>query len=146
MENTKLLAVGAIFFVFHILVNAHISKEIHQWVPSLQKRFALYICVWFIPLIGITVAYKTLNLNWFKQKNKSAISAQSSVSGAFLEVDAIFNPGKKYVVEAQQKEVIEKKEDGEMFNNKPDISELKSTDTSRKNPNKSNQKDKLLLK
>jgi hypothetical protein len=34
------------------------------------------------------------------------------------------------VAEAQKKEVIEKKEDGDMFNNKPDISELKSTDIS----------------
>ncbi|WP_064435825.1 MULTISPECIES: hypothetical protein [Pseudoalteromonas] len=127
MDHTKLLALGSIIAVFHILVNAHISKEIHQWVPSLQKRLVLFLCVWFIPVIGIAVAYKTLNLDWFKKKNKSTVSGQSSVSGAFLEVDAIFNPGKKHVVEAQQKEVIEKKEDGEMFNNKPDISELKST-------------------
>lgn len=130
MDNTKLLTMGTIIIVFHILVNAHISKEIHQWVPSLQKRIALHLCVWFIPFIGISVAYKTLNLNWFKKKNKSTVSSQSSMSGAFLEVDAIFNPGKKYVAEAQKKEVIEKKEDGDMFNNKPDISVLKATDKS----------------
>jgi len=121
---------GTLIIVLHILVNAHISKEIHQWVPSLQKRLVLFLCVWFIPFIGITVAYKTLNLNWFKKKHKSTVSSQSSMSGAFLEVDAIFNPGKKYVAEAQKKEVIEKKEDGDMFNNKPDISTLKSTGVS----------------
>jgi len=121
---------GTLIIVLHILVNAHISKEIHQWVPSLQKRLVLFLCVWFIPFIGITVAYKTLGLNWFKKKNKSTVSSQSSMNGAFLEVDAIFNPGKKYVAEAQKKEVIEKKEDGDMFNNKPDISTLKSTGVS----------------
>ena len=130
MDNTKLLTLGFIIIVLHILVNAHISKEIHEWVPSLQKRLALFLGVWFIPFIGISVAYKTLNLNWFKKKNKSTVSSQSSMSGAFLEVDAIFNPGKKYVAEAQKKEVIEKKEDGDMFNNKPDISVLKATDKS----------------
>jgi hypothetical protein len=130
MDNTKLLTVGTIIIVLHILVSAHISKDIHQWIPSLHKRIALFLCVWFIPFIGIAVAYKTLGLNWFKKKNKSTVSSQSSMSGAFLEVDAIFNPGKKYVAEAQKKEVIEKKEDGDMFNNKPDISELKSTDIS----------------
>jgi len=130
MDNTKLLTIGTLIIVLHILVNAHISKEIHQWVPSLQKRLVLFLCVWFIPFIGIAVAYKTLGLKWFKKKNKITVSSQSSMSGAFLEVDAIFNPGKKYVVEAQKKEVIEKKEDGDMFNNKPDISTLKSTSVS----------------
>ena len=133
MENTKLLTLGVIIIVLHILVNAHISKEIHEWVPSLQKRLALFLGVWFIPFIGITCAYKILDLNWFKKtvKSKSSVSGQSSMSGAFLEVDAIFNPGKKYVVEAQKKEVIERKEDGEMLKNKPDISVLKATGGSR---------------
>jgi len=130
MDNTKLLTVGTIIIVLHILVSAHISKDIHEWVPSLKKRLVLFLCVWFIPFIGIVVAYKILGLNWFTKESKSTVSSQSSMSGAFLEVDAIFNPGKKYVAEAQKKEVIEKKEDGDMFNKKPDISTLKSTGVS----------------
>lgn len=115
MDITKLFALGTLIVVLHILVNAHISREIYQWVPSLQKRLALILCVWFFPFIGVATAYKTLNLDWFKRKSKCSSSGESSMSGAFLEVDAIFNPGKKYMIEAQKKETIEKREDGDMY-------------------------------
>jgi len=127
MDNTKLLTVGSVIVLLHILMNAHISKEIHQWVPSLQKRLVLFLCVWFIPFIGVAIAYKTLDLDWFKQKSKNSSSGQSSIGGAFLEVDAIFNPGQKHVIEAQQKEIIEKREDGDMYKkDKPNLNKLKS--------------------
>lgn len=126
MDNTKLLTIGSVIVLLHILMNAHISKEINQWVPSLQKRLVLFLCVWFIPFVGIAIAYKTLDLDWFKQKNKSTSSGTGSMGGAFLEIDAIFNPSQKHVAEAKQKEVIEKKEDGEMYNkDKLDINKLK---------------------
>jgi len=109
-------------------MNAHISKEINQWVPSFQRRIALLLCVWFIPFVGIVIAYKSLDLDWFKEKSKSASSGQISMGGAFLEIDAIFNPSQKHVAEAKQKEVIEKKEDGEMYKKDIlDIHKLKST-------------------
>ena len=131
MDDTKLLPLIAAIVLLHILFNAVLSKEIHQWVPSLQKRIILFICVWFIPIIGIAIAYKTLNLDWFKKKNKNSVSGQSSMGGAFLEVDAIFNPGQKHVIEEKQKEIIEKKEDGEMYKKgKPDLNKLKSTSVS----------------
>ena len=118
--------IGVLIVVLHTLVNAHISKEIHQWVPSLQKRLALLLCVWFIPFLGIAIAYKTLNLDWFKQKSKNSSLGQSAMGGAFLEVDAIFNPGKKYMIEAQQKETIEKREDGDMYKkDKPYLNKFK---------------------
>jgi hypothetical protein len=132
MDNIKLLTVGSIIVLLHILVNVHISKEIHQWLPSFQKRLVLFFCVWFIPFLGVAITYKTLNLDWFKQKNKNSSSGQSSISGAFLEVDAIFNPGRKYVIEAQQKETIEKREDGEMYKKKPYLNKLKSKNVSDK--------------
>ena len=126
MDNTKLLAFGVLIVVLHTLVNVHISREIHQWVPSLQKRLALLLCVWFIPFLGIAIAYKTLNLDWFKQKSKNSSSGQSTMGGAFLEVDAIFNPGKKYMIEAQKKETIEKREDGDMYKkDKPYLNKFK---------------------
>jgi hypothetical protein len=128
MDNTTLLSVGSVIVLLHILMNAHISKEIYQWVPSLQKRLVLFLCVWFIPFVGVAIAYKTLDLDWFKQKNKITSSGQGSVGGAFLEIDAIFNPSQKHVAEAKQKQVIEKKEDGEMHDkDKLDINKLKST-------------------
>lgn len=114
MDNAKLLPFIAAIALLHILLNSLLSKEIHQWEPSLHTRIILFICVWFIPFIGIIIAYKTLNLDWFK-KNKNSASGQSSIGGALLEADAIFNPGQRHVMEAKQKEIIEKKEDGEIY-------------------------------
>lgn len=122
MDVTKLLPVIAAVVLLHILVNALLSKEILQWVPSIQKRIILFICVWFIPFIGIIIAYKALDLDWFRKKNKQSASGQGAIGGALLEVDAIFNPGQKHVVEAKQKEVIEKTEEGEMY--KKDLQDL----------------------
>ena len=124
---------GSVIVLLHIFINAHISKEIHHWVPSIQKRLFLFLCVWFIPFVGIAITYKTLDLDWFKQKSKNSSSGQSSIGGAFLEVDAIFNPGQKHVIEAQQKEVIEKREDGDMYNkDKPDLNIINSENVSGK--------------
>lgn len=128
MDDTKLFSMGAAVVLLHILINGFISKEIHQWVPSIQKRIALFICVWFVPFIGVAIAYKVLDLGWFKQKSKKSAAGQNVVGGAFLEVDAIFNPGQKHVIAASQKEVIEQNENGEMYNkNKPDVTQLKSS-------------------
>jgi hypothetical protein len=125
MDVTKLLPVIAAVVLLHILLNALLSKEILQWVPSIQKRIILFICVWFIPFVGIIITYKSLDLDWLKKKSKKSASGQSSIGGAFLEVDSIFNPGQKHVVEAKQKEVIEKKEEGDMYKkDKQDLNEL----------------------
>lgn len=136
MDNTTLLTVGAVILLLHILMNAHISKEIYHWVPSIQKRLVLFFCVWFVPFVGIAIAYKILDLDWFMQKSKNASSGQSSIGGAILEVDAIFNPGQKHVIAAQQKEVIEKREDGDMYNKgKPDLNVINSENVSDKRSN-----------
>lgn len=133
MDDFTLLPVGAVIVLLHILINAHLSKEIYQWEPSLPKRVTLLICVWFLPIIGVAIAYKSLDLSWFKHKNKNAASGQSTMGGAFLEVDAIFNPGQKHVMEAKQKETIEKKENGEMYKKgEQDLNTLKSTNASDK--------------
>jgi len=39
------------------------------------------------------------------------------MSGAFLEIDAMFNPGARYIIEARQKEHVELSEDGQLHNN-----------------------------
>jgi len=133
VENIKLLTVGSVIVLLHVLMNVHISKEIHQWVPSLQKRVVMFLCVWFIPFIGGAIAYKTLDLDWFKRKSKKSSSGQSSIGGAFLEVDSIFNPGQKHVIAAQQKETIEKREDGDMYKkDRPDLNKLPSENVSGK--------------
>jgi len=131
MDDIQLLYLGAVIVLPHIFINAHISKEIHHWVPSVQKRLVLFLYVWFIPFIGVAIAYKTLGLDWFKHNKKNVAAGESSISGALLEVDAIFNPGQKHVIEAKQKAIIEKKEDGEMYKKgKLDLNKLKSVNVS----------------
>ncbi|WP_448564502.1 hypothetical protein [Thalassotalea ganghwensis] len=123
--NEALLSVVAVIAVCHLLINAHLSKEIYHWVPLLKQRLTLLLCLWLIPLIGIVFVYKYLDLAWFKPKSVRSSSEQQNVGSAFLEVDAIFNPGQKHVLEAQQKEIIEEKEDGSVYdNNKQDLTKI----------------------
>ena len=39
------------------------------------------------------------------------------MGGALLEVDSIFNPGQRHVIEARLKEHVELTEDGQLHNN-----------------------------
>ena len=96
----------------YVFFNAILSKEILLWEPSLLKRILLILVVWLLPFLGAFIAYKSLNLTWFKDRKKSGSNAQSNISGALLEIDSIFNPGQKHVVE--QKENVELTENAEL--------------------------------
>lgn len=114
MDNTKSISFGVVVFLLHTIINTHLSKEIIQWIPSQYKRLLLLLCVWLVPIIGISLAYKTLNLDWFKQRRKKDLSGHSFTSGAFLEMDSILNLGHKHVIAERQKENIELKEGGDV--------------------------------
>jgi len=132
MDNTQLISAGAVIVLLHIIINIHLSKEILQWMPSPIKRILLLACVWLVPFIGIVFTYKTLNLDWFEKNSKKTSSGQNHVSGAFLEIDSIFNPSQKYVIAEQQKENIEQKEDGKMYEKeKTDLSKIEPKNVSR---------------
>ena len=78
------------------------SKEIYDWVPSARKQIILFFLVWFLPLIGIFFANKYGNLGLFdKQKSKNGDSA---ISGGFLLLHSIFNPGVKNTIEMVEKQ------------------------------------------
>ena len=78
--------------------------------------------VWLIPFLGAIIAYKSLNLDWFKRRKKNATNEQSNMSGALLEIDSIFNPGQRHVIEQKQKEHMEQTEDvGEKYDNKTSL-------------------------
>ena len=114
---------GSILFILpHIFINSLLSKELYLWEPSLRKRILLILVVWLFPVLGAIIAYKSLDLDWFSSTKKSSSNAQSNLSGGLLELDAIFNPGARHVIEQKQKEHMEQTEDVEEGNNnKPSI-------------------------
>lgn len=105
----------AIIITLHLIVNLSLSKEIIDWMPLLGKKLLFMGLLWCIPFIGATVVYKHLNLDWL-QPSKRNPADRSGISTGLLELGAIFNPGTKYVIEAQQKERVEVKKEGEMHN------------------------------
>ena len=72
------------------------------------------LILWLVPFLGAVIVNKHLGLDWFKKKNKKSDGEQGIATG-LLEFDTIFNPGKKHVIEERQKEHIELKEDGQLF-------------------------------
>ena len=116
MDIQVKLIVIAIIVLCYLFLNAILSKEIMMWEPSIFKRFSLLLVVWLIPFIGAVAAYRHLDLSWFKKANKTSNSAQNVIGGALLEVDTIFNPGQRHVIEAKMKEHVELSEDGQLYN------------------------------
>ena len=114
----KILYIGVLLVLFYIFVNALLSKEIMQWEPSAKMRIILMVVVWLVPFVGAFFAYKSLGLDWFQRKKLSETNAQSNMSGALLEIDSIFNPGQRHVVEQKQKEQVQREESVAELKNK----------------------------
>ena len=105
---------GVTIVSVYLFLNIKLSKEIWNWEPSAIKRVLWVLFVWFMPFIGAFVVYKTLDLDWFMQRSKQSKDTTNVVSGALLEMDTIFNPGQKHVIEAKQKEHVEVTESGQL--------------------------------
>ncbi|WP_196137200.1 hypothetical protein [Aliikangiella sp. G2MR2-5] len=116
MEIQPQLFGGAVVALLFLVFNATLTKEILTWEPSPVKRTLLLLVVWLVPVVGAFFAYKYLDLSWFKKPTKKSSGEQNVVSGALLEIDAIFNPGQRHVIEARQKEQMELSEDGQQHN------------------------------
>ena len=101
----------ALTCLVYVFTNVILSKEILLWEPSKYKQLLLLLTVWLFPFVGAAMAYKHLNLEWFKDRKQKISSASTNLSAGLLEIDAIFNPGQRHVVEQKQKEHIELKED-----------------------------------
>ena len=124
MDNTKFITLFLVITFIHVIANLVFSKLILDSEPTVTRRSYLLAVLWLIPFLGIVFIYKTLDLNWFSNEDGSARTGGVSIS--FLEMDAIFNPGSKHVVEEQQREKMEVKKEGEMYasrENKIDLSD-----------------------
>lgn len=105
MDNPKAYGLFIALGITLIVFNAIISKDIFNWVPNLKKQVYLWILVWFLPFIGFFIANKVGNLGWFKPKGSS--SGESTISGGFMEADAVFNPGARNHIEMVEKQKTE---------------------------------------
>tara|TARA_B100000315_G_C14368702_1_gene491923 strand:+ start:434 stop:817 length:384 start_codon:yes stop_codon:yes gene_type:complete len=112
IDSTKYITFFIVVIFIHVVVNVVFSKLILDWKPTGMKRIYMLATVWLIPVLGIFIIYKRLNLNWFSSEDGSKRTAGVSIS--FLEMDAIFNPGSKHVVEEQQREKTEVRKEGEL--------------------------------
>ena len=85
-----------------VFFNGLISKDIHDWTPSLKARIGLYLLVWLFPVAGFYLANRIGDLGWFQRKTDSG--GDGVVSGGFLGIDAVFNPGARHVIEVREKQ------------------------------------------
>lgn len=111
MHNTNILTSLALAAFLHLMTTALFSKFILVSEPSFLKRIVCFSLLLLIPFIGAVINYKILKLNWFRNEDGSKRSGSASID--FLELDAIFNPGSKPVLEERQREKMEAKKEGE---------------------------------
>ena len=102
MEFHKYYSLIAFTILVLTYFNLLLCKEIHDWIPSVKKQIALYMLVWFIPVIGLLLANKLGNLGWFNKRETE--DGDSAVSGGFLQFHSIFNPGAKYTMEMKKQQ------------------------------------------
>jgi len=91
----------------HFLVNAILTREVILWVPSLGKRSMLLVLVWCVPVVGAIIAYRSTACGWFRSRRDPSGQGGSGAGGVLLEMDAVFNPGKRHVIEARQEQKVE---------------------------------------
>ena len=113
MNSANSLTLVALALFIHLMIILVFIKFIIGHEPSIQRRVAYMLLLLFIPFLGVVLVYKILNLNWLRNENGSKRSGAISID--FLELDAIFNPGSKQVLEERHREKKESKKEGEKF-------------------------------
>ena len=97
-----------------VAINVYLTYEAIRWIPfSIRKRIGLCVLIWLAPLIGAIIAAKQLKLIF---SSKTAYS--SGGSGAFVEMDAIFNPQARHYIEYKQEKssIVVKNEQADDIN------------------------------
>jgi hypothetical protein len=90
----------------HVFFGVLLSREAIVWPRlSLTKRSFLLLAIWFMPVVGAVIAYKTVKLDWFRKTTSNG----SVPAGILGEMDAAFNPGARHTMEARQEARIERR-------------------------------------
>jgi len=111
MDYASLVTLAALGLFFHIMIFLLFSKFILSQEPSTGRQLLCFCLLATLPLLGAVLVYRMLNLNWFRNEDGSKRSGAISID--FLELDAIFNPGSKQIIEERQREKMAIRQDGE---------------------------------
>lgn len=105
MENPQFYAFAGLFILLLVLLNSLITRDIHNWIPSIQKRVGLFLLVWLLPVLGFLLANKIGKLGWFKRESPQG--GQSVIGRGFMEADSVLNPGVRHQIEMMDKQQSE---------------------------------------
>lgn len=112
MSSANLLTIGFVALFIHSIVALVFSKLIIYEEPQWNRRLVLFILLWLLPLVGAVFVFKALHLNWFR--NEDGSNRTGGIAFSFLELDAVFNPGAKEVLEEQRRTKVETRKHGKL--------------------------------
>lgn len=113
VDNANSLTFVALALFIHLVIILVFIKFVIGREPSNQKRAAYVFLLAIVPFLGALLVYKFLNLNWFRNEDGSKRAGAISID--FLELDAIFNPGSKHVLEERQRGKKKQNQNGKKF-------------------------------
>ncbi len=108
-SDSQLTILLSLLFI-HSISSAVFSNAVLEVEPKARRRVVLLMLLWSLPVVGAALVYRLLDLHWFSSEEGS--SRTGGVTFNFLEIDAIFNPGSKHVLEEQQREKMEIRKQG----------------------------------
>lgn len=110
MNNYNLITIFLSLLLIHVIASSVFSKTVLELEPQAGRRIRLLGLLWLLPVFGALLVYKLLELQWFSNEDDS--NRTGGISFSFLELDSVFNPGSKHVLEEQQREKMEIKKQG----------------------------------
>lgn len=112
MDNTKLITILVSASIILVMLNLIFSKVIFDWELGTGRRIRLLALLWLLPVVGIVLISRMLKLGWFREAENSG--AANGASFGLLELDSVFNPGARHVLEEKQREQTEQHRDGKL--------------------------------
>ena len=114
-----------------VFVNSRLSWELLAWGPeNWLGKLGLLALLWLVPLLGTVVIYRRLGLKWFKAKPGQGTG--DVIGGGLVELDMMFNPGAKHLLDAKQPQQVEMQQDGEPDDRQFDHIDVTGKSTGRK--------------
>ncbi len=111
MLFNPLYILGLLALGLWLILNLRLSWEVIAWTPDAWRNKAGKLALlWLLPVLGFTVLYRRLSLDWFKSRPRET---HDVIGDGLLEIDAFFNPGARHLMHAKQSQQTEMQQDGE---------------------------------
>ena len=124
LENSFFI-IGIILLV-HILICFSYSKEIYYWVPALKNKVLMLTALWLIPVFGVTYIHNHKLFKHMRSYKEGSADQGNAISSGMLEIDSVFNPGARNIIEAVQQQKVTNQEKAKKNKNvkTPDIEDF----------------------